>query len=144
MSNTFPECIPLEDYNPQDDSQPSKIETVGNHNKTQQGSQVLQTSSASQELQVKKKLQPFVGIRQYTSQLSPKLANPGFIKRSRLIYNKLCPDLIKYYPGWYIAIEADSGNYFLNPNKAVAQQLARQKHPEQLICTFQLIATGVV
>ncbi len=128
--------IPLEDFNLQDDSQPSTIETVGNHNKPQQGSQVLQ--------QIKKKLQPFVGIRQYTSQLSPKLANPGFIKRSRLIYNKLCPDLIKYYPGWYIAIEPDSGDYFLNPNKAVAQQLARQRHQEQLICTFQLIATGVV
>ena len=139
MSNTFPERIPLEDFNPQDDSQPSTMETAGNHNKPQQGSQVLQTSSASQELQVKKKLQPFVGIRQSTSQLSPKLANTGFIKRSRLIYNKLCLDLIKHYPGWYIVIEPDSGDYFLNSNKAVAQQLARQKHSEQLICIFQLM-----
>ena len=43
------------------------------------------------------------------------------------------------YPGWYIAIEPDSGDYFLNPNKAVAQQLACQKRSEQLICTFQLM-----
>lgn len=109
-----------------------------------QQSKALPTSSEEKELPVKEEFRPFVGIRQYTNQFSPKLANPGFIKRSRLIYDALHPELIKDYAGWYITIEPDSGDYFLDANKAVAQQKARQKHPERLICTFQLRETKVV
>lgn len=103
------------------------------HNKSQQD---------SHSLQVKRGLRPLIGIRQYTNHLSPKSANPGFIKRSRLIYDKLCPELSRDYLGWYIAVEPDSGEVFLNANKALAQQQARQKHPERLICTFKVTAAG--
>ena len=133
MSNTSPELPQLGNFQPQVESQTSTFENAKPHNNPQQ-----------QKLQGKSALQPFVGIRQYTSQFSPKSANLDFIKRSRQLYNKLCPELIKDYSGWYIAIEPDSSDYFLNANKAVAQQLARQKYPERLICTFQLIATGAV
>lgn len=84
-------------------------------------------------------VRPFVGIRQHTNQLSPKLANPGYVKRARQIYERLYSELVKHYPSFYIAIEPDSGDYFLNSNKALAQQEAKQKHPSRLICTFQLI-----
>ena len=144
MSNTSPELPQLGNFPPEVESQTSIFENAKPQNKPQQQSKVLQTLSESQKLQLKSALPPFVGIRQYTSQLSPKSANPEFIKRSRQFYNRLCPELIKDYSGWYIAIEPDSSDYFLNANKAVAQQLARQKYPERLICTFQLIATGVV
>jgi hypothetical protein len=85
---------------------------------------------------------PWAGIRQYTNQLSPKLANPGYIKTARQIYDRIRSELINSYSGWYVAIDPDSGDYFLNPDKALAQQQARQKHPARLICTFKLIATG--
>ncbi|OUL33637.1 hypothetical protein [Nostoc sp. 106C] len=85
---------------------------------------------------------PWTGIRQYTNQLSPKLANPGYIKSARQIYDRLRGELINNYSGWYVAIEPDSGDYFLNATKALAQQQARQQHPFRLICTFKLIATG--
>ncbi|MBD2676126.1 MULTISPECIES: hypothetical protein [Nostoc] len=85
-------------------------------------------------------VRPFVGIRQYTNQLSPKLANPGYVKRARQIYERLCTELGNNYSSWYIAIESDSGDYFINANKALAQQQAKQKHPSRLICTFQLIS----
>lgn len=85
-------------------------------------------------------VRPLVGIRQYTNQLSPKLANPGYVKRARQIYDRLYSELVNSYAGWYVAIESDSGDYFLNANKALAQQQAKQKHPSRLICTFQLIA----
>lgn len=93
--------------------------------------------------QVTRELQPFIGIRQYTNHLSPQSTNPEFIKRSRLIYDRLCPELSKDYLGWYIAIEPDSSDVFLNANKALAQQEARQKHPERLICIFKVMASGV-
>jgi hypothetical protein len=84
---------------------------------------------------------PWVGIRQYTSQLSPKKANPGYIARARAIYDSLLDELIGNHPNWYIAIEPDSGDYFLNADKIIAKLSARQKHPGRLICTFQLIPT---
>ncbi|PHJ67954.1 hypothetical protein VF14_01135 [Nostoc linckia z18] len=80
-----------------------------------------------------------MGIRQYTNQLSPKLANPGYVKRVRQIYDRVYSELVNSYAGWYVAIEPDSGDYFLNVNKALAQEQAKQKNPSRLICTFQLI-----
>ena len=84
-------------------------------------------------------INPWVGIRQYTSQLSPKKANPAYIARARAIYDSLLDELISNHPNWYIAIEPDSGDYFLNADKDAAKQSARQKHPGRLTCTFQLI-----
>lgn len=89
--------------------------------------------------ELKRESAPWVGIRQYTDKLSPQVANKGYIARSRQIYDQLCLEIDSYYTGWYVAIEPDSGDYFLNTNKALAQQQARQKHPQRLICTFQFI-----
>lgn len=107
-----------------------------------QQSQALSTSSEAKSPLVKGEFRPFVGIRQYTNAFSPKLANPGCIKRSRLIFDALRPKLIQDYSGWYIAIEPDSGDYFMDASKAVAQHKAHQKYPERMICTLQLIETG--
>jgi len=142
MSNTSPELPQIGNIQPEVESQTSTFENAKPHNKPEQQSKVLQTLSESQKLQIKSTLQPFVGIKKYTSQFSPKSANPEFIKRSRQLYSKLCSELIKDYSGWHVAIEPDSNDYFLNTNKAVAQQLACQKYPERMICTFQLIGAG--
>jgi hypothetical protein len=80
---------------------------------------------------------PWAGIRRYTLQFSPKKANPGYVARARAIYDSLLHELTSNYPGSYIAIEPDSGDYFLNADKGLAQQSARQKYPGRLICTFQ-------
>ncbi len=80
---------------------------------------------------------PWVGIRRYTLQFSPKKANPGYVARARAIYDSLLDELNGNYPSWYVAIEPDSGDYFLNTDKNLAQQSARQKHPGRLICTFK-------
>lgn len=121
MSNLSSQNLPAEDQN---SSLPEESSTVKNQHYPQEHSQLVR---------------PFVGIRQYTNQLSPKLANPGYVKRSRQIYERLGTELSNNYPGWYIAIEPDSGDYFINANKTLAQQQAKQKHPSMLICTFQLI-----
>jgi len=86
---------------------------------------------------------PWAGIRRYTLQFSPKKANPGYVARARAIYDGLLHELTGNYPSLYIAIEPDSGDYFLNADKDLAQQSARQKHPGRLICTFQF-AIGVI
>jgi hypothetical protein len=81
---------------------------------------------------------PWIGIRRYTNQFSPKKANPGYVARARVIYDSLLNELAGNYPSWYVAIEPDSGDYLINADKDLAQQSARQKHPGRLICTFQL------
>jgi hypothetical protein len=87
---------------------------------------------------------PWIGMRQHTNQFSPKKANPGYIARSHLIYDSLLNELAGNYSSWYVAIEPDSGDYFINADKDLAQQSARQKHPNRLICTFQLRYGGNV
>ncbi|MBW4504967.1 MAG: hypothetical protein KME64_00375 [Scytonematopsis contorta HA4267-MV1] len=129
MSNTYPERQLNEDA--VDPTTPSeKANNAESHNEPQHRLRTKKTS-------------PFNGIRQYTSQLSPKLANPGYIARSRQIYDNICPDLSKNHPGWYVVIEPDSGDYFLNVDKDLAKNEARQKHPKRLFCAFKLITSGV-
>jgi hypothetical protein len=86
---------------------------------------------------------PWVGIKQYTNEFSSKKANPGYIARARSIYNKLCSELNhNHRNSGYVAIEPESGEYFFNENKEIAQREARAKYPERLICTFQLIGAS--
>lgn len=122
--------------------QPSTGEDTRPKNDLKQ-SKALSTSSEAKEPLLKGEFRLFVGIRQYTNAFSSKLANPEFIKRSRLILDALRPKLIQNYSGWYIAIEPDSGDYFMDASKAVAQHKARHKYPERMICTLQLIEKNI-
>ncbi|MEH2180148.1 hypothetical protein [Nostoc sp.] len=121
MNNLASEGLPVEDKK---SSITQESSAVKNQHHSQEHSQIVR---------------PLIGIRQYTNQFSPKLANPGYVKRARQIYDCLRAELVNHYPDCYVAIEPDSGDCFLNANKALAQQQAKQKHPSRLICTFQLI-----
>ena len=82
---------------------------------------------------------PWVGIKQYTNEFSSLKVSPGYIARARSIYNKFCSELNDNHAlRGYVAIEPESGEYFFNENKEIAQKEARAKYPECLICTFQL------
>lgn len=129
MSSTFPEGLPPNHL----PSEVLKQSGTSAHNEIPQHSHELKKTS---------ELRPWIGIRSLTNKLSPKLANPGYVARSRFIYSRLKNELSSNYSGWYLAIEPDSGDYFLNASKAIAQQQARHQHPLRLICTFQLDATG--
>ena len=51
-------------------------------------------------------------------------------------------NLIKEHYGWYIAVEPDSGDYFIDEDIEVASQKAREKHPHAVHCMFCLNETG--
>ena len=142
MTNTSPDRLLHEVSQSDAFIHRSTEEDTEPQNGLKQHSQDLPTSSDVNEPLLKGEFRPFVGIRQYTDVFSPKLAKPGFIKRSRLIFDQISPKLTQDYSGWYIAIEPDSGDYFIDANKAVARQKARQKHPFGIICTLQLIERG--
>ncbi|MBD1924084.1 aminopeptidase P family protein [Microcoleus sp. FACHB-831] len=62
----------------------------------------------------------------------------GYMKRCREIFEKIRPQLIEERSGWFVAIEGYSGDYFVDADKAVAKQKARQKYPEGRPVIFQL------
>ena len=64
---------------------------------------------------------------------------PAFIKRCRAVFEDVRPQLIKDYAGWFVAIESDSGEYFLDEDHKLAKQKALAKYPDGMICTLQLV-----
>jgi len=66
---------------------------------------------------------------------------PLFAKRCRQVFEQVYPQLIQNYSGWFIAIEADSREYFLDVEQHLAKQKAIAKYPDGMICTFQLLET---
>lgn len=109
---------------------------------TQSGSEVLTAALPTDadviESLVKKESRVFFGTGQPMTGKAPA-GIPTFIKRCRAIFEQVSPQLMKDYPDWFIAIEADSGEYFLDVDHKVAKQKALEKYPDGLISTLQLL-----
>ncbi|WP_375468382.1 hypothetical protein [uncultured Nostoc sp.] len=71
-----------------------------------------------------------------------KAEDEVFYRRCREIFECVRPDLIKKHYGWYIAVEPDSGDYFIDADKEVASLKARQKYPNIIHFMFCLNETG--
>lgn len=65
-----------------------------------------------------------------------------FHQRCRAIFERVRPDLIQKHYGWYIAVEPDSGDYFIDEDIELASQKAREKYPNAIHCAFCLNETG--
>ena len=72
-----------------------------------------------------------------------KAEGEAFSQRCRAIFYRLLPEFIDKYYGWYIAIEPDSGDYFIDADKEAASLKARQKHPNVIHHMFGINETGV-
>ena len=66
----------------------------------------------------------------------------AFYKRCRPIFERVQPELIKEHCNWFIAIEPESEDYFIDPDEELADQKARQKHPNAMLGVFRLNETG--
>jgi hypothetical protein len=66
-----------------------------------------------------------------------------FDRRCYHIFEQLRPELIENHYNWFIIIEPDSGNYFMDKDELVAFQKALEKHPQRLFGFFRLNKTGV-
>lgn len=71
-----------------------------------------------------------------------KSENEAFFQRCQVIFERVRPDWIEEHYGWFIAIEPDSGDYFIDADKEVAHKKARQKYPDGRHCMFCLNETG--
>jgi hypothetical protein len=67
----------------------------------------------------------------------------AFYNRCWPIFQKLQPELMKNYYGWYIAIEPDSGDYIIDPDGEVASRKTRARYPDKIHHMFGINETGV-
>jgi hypothetical protein len=72
-----------------------------------------------------------------------KAESEAFYHRCRAIFERVRPELIGEHYGWYIAVEPDSEEYFIDADKEIASQKARQKYPHTIHCLFCLDESGV-
>ncbi len=63
-------------------------------------------------------------------------------KKARGFFEQVAPQLIDDHYNWFIIIEPNSGDYFIDPEEEVAYQKAREKYPSGWVVTFRLNETG--
>ncbi|MGL5064020.1 MAG: hypothetical protein ACRC62_28875 [Microcoleus sp.] len=63
-------------------------------------------------------------------------------KRCRAVFDRVAPELITDHYNWFIVIEPDSGDYFIDPEANVAVQKACQKYAMNMLGTLRLNETG--
>jgi hypothetical protein len=68
--------------------------------------------------------------------------NQIFAQRCREIFWRIAPELRKQHPNWYMVIEPDSGEYFLDPDEMSALQKAKEKHSTPMLYAMRLNETG--
>jgi hypothetical protein len=71
-----------------------------------------------------------------------KAENEEFGKRCREIFDRVYPELVKDYYNWYILIEPDSGDYFIDSDERIASEKGHQKHPTAVMLMMRLNETG--
>jgi hypothetical protein len=66
----------------------------------------------------------------------------AFYQRCQPIFARLKPELIKTHYNWYMAVESDIGDYFIDKDDMVATKMCRQKHPNAIPFLFRIKHTG--
>jgi hypothetical protein len=65
-----------------------------------------------------------------------------FNQRCQVIFEQVQPELIKEHYDWFIFIEPDSGEYFIDPDEMVVRQKAHEKYPNKLCLILRINETG--
>ena len=63
-------------------------------------------------------------------------------QRYRQIFALVSAELLENNYNWFMAIEPNSGDYFIDADEAVAVQKAREKYPHGMIGIMRLNETG--
>jgi len=63
-------------------------------------------------------------------------------QQARAIFERVRPEVIADRYNWYITIEPNSEDYFIDKDHMIALQKLREKHPQGKVVTFRLNETG--
>ncbi|MGK7876116.1 MAG: hypothetical protein AB4426_23315 [Xenococcaceae cyanobacterium] len=81
-------------------------------------------------------------------QLSPeekarlRAEDKAFAQHCHAVFERVQPELIKDHYDWFIIIEPDSGDYFIDPDKTIARAKAHEKHPDKKCLIMRINETG--
>ncbi|OUL33058.1 hypothetical protein BV372_17935 [Nostoc sp. T09] len=64
-------------------------------------------------------------------------------QRCKIIFERLQPELLKTHYKWFMAVEAESGDYFIDQNEEIVTQMCLQKYPNAIPFIFVINETGV-
>ena len=65
-----------------------------------------------------------------------------FHQRCQAIFERVRPELIDKYYGWYIGVEPDSGEYFIDKDSIEAHKKVLAKYPNKDNFVFRLNESG--
>lgn len=66
-----------------------------------------------------------------------------FKARCLPIFNQVKLEFIETHYNWYVAVEPDSGEYFVDKDLEVASRICHEKHPGKIHHAFRINETGV-
>ncbi|MBD2778032.1 hypothetical protein [Iningainema tapete] len=72
-----------------------------------------------------------------------KAQQEAFYQRCKPIFDRVQPELINTHYNWYMAVEPESGNYFIDTDELTAINKSRQQHPNAPVFIFRINETGV-
>ncbi len=67
----------------------------------------------------------------------------AFYQRCKPIFDCIQPELIQTHYNWYMAVEPESGDYFLDRDEIVVMNMSRQKYRDAPFFLFKINETGV-
>jgi hypothetical protein len=67
----------------------------------------------------------------------------AFYQRCKPIFDRLKPELMKTHYNWYMAVEPDSGEYFIDKDDMLVANIAHEKYPKVKLHVFRINETGV-
>ncbi|BAZ10320.1 hypothetical protein NIES4071_21350 [Calothrix sp. NIES-4071] len=67
----------------------------------------------------------------------------AFYKRCKPIFDRVQPQYIQTHYNWYMAVEPNSGEYFIDKDEITVMNVCRQKHIYSPFFLFQISKTGV-
>lgn len=72
-----------------------------------------------------------------------KAEHKAFYQRCKPVFDRVQPELIKTHYNWYMAVEPESGEYFLGEDALMVAQKAHEKYPNARLHVFRINETGV-
>jgi hypothetical protein len=71
-----------------------------------------------------------------------KAEDEAFDQRCWAIFERVRPDLIHEHYGWYVGVEPDSGDYFIDADRMQAHKKVLEKYPNRDHFVYCLNETG--
>jgi hypothetical protein len=67
----------------------------------------------------------------------------AFYQRCKPIFDRVKSQYIETHYNWYMTVEPESGDYFIDKDEMTAIKMSRQQHPDAPVFIFRINETGI-